>query len=743
MFRRSGVNAIGLFAILSAAIYVPTAFAQDADDAAESQRSAEQHYADFVHYIMIGRFDIAASEGRQLLDHPDATPANMLTFADQYKNSREAMLRVSGAERLGPIVGEIMKRINEGERDVRKDPKRVRANIEQLLGPPRAELYAIQRLQESGEYAIPWIVEALEDPKNADVVPRLVNVLPKIGKDGLNPLVQALNTSNDAARIQIIQSLGEIGYAQAMPYLKRIAEADDTPEDVRAAANDAVSRIAANTPGVSPGMSAAEMFVRLGEAYYENLPVVRVDPRLDEANVWYWKDGVLEAVAVPQLIWNEVMCLRSCESALELNANAPGAVSLWLAANFRREAELEMDPTAEGDDPREALDKTRPSNFPRAIYFARSAGPQYNLEVLARAIRSGNAAVALGAIAALAETGGPKNMAPNPGSQSPLAAALTFPDLLVRLKAALVLGDALPREQFVGSERVVPTLAEALAQTGQASMIVVDPDETNRNRVQGALREDGINAVAEADLFSAMNRAKAELPTVDAVVLATDVQSPGLAEALAQLRGDYSFANLPIILLVKPDTMVTARALAAGDARITTVLADAPKTTLLRAWQTVAARVGKTPLSSDEALELALQSAEVLREIAVAGSAIYSFDQAVNALINALAYPVEDLRIRAAAVLALTNKPEAQVALAEVATSDQQSETLRLAAFDALAESASHHGNLLPADLVERLLDQAMNAGDMVIRVNASKALGALNLPSATPARIINTYHAN
>jgi hypothetical protein len=155
----------------------------------------------------------------------------------------------------------------------------------------------------------------------------------------------------------------------------------------------------------------------------------------------------------------------------------------------------------------------------------------------------------------------------------------------------------------------------------------------------------------------------------------------------------------------------------------------------------VAARVGKTPVSADEAFGLAMQAADVLREIAVSGSAVYSFDDAVNALINALAYPVEELRIKAASVLALTNNAAAQVALAEVATNDQQTQTLRLAAFDALAESASHHGNLLPADLVERLLDQAMNAGDMVIRVNASKALGALNLPSATPARIINTYH--
>src|SRR3990170_197819 len=172
-----------------------------------------------------------------------------------------------------------------------------------------------------------------------------------------------------------------------------MAEDSGTPDNLRGAAVEAVGRIAANNPGTSPGVSAVEAFVQLAEAYYANRPAVRADPRDEEANVWYWRDNFLTPVAVPQLIFDELMCMRCCQEALRLAPETGEAVSLWLAANFRREAQLEMDPTAETEDPRAGLDRTRPANFPRAIYFARSAGPKYNLQVLERAVRDRDSAV--------------------------------------------------------------------------------------------------------------------------------------------------------------------------------------------------------------------------------------------------------------------------------------------------------------------------------------------------------------
>jgi hypothetical protein len=65
----------------------------------------------------------------------------------------------------------------------------------------------------------------------------------------------------------------------------------------------------------------------------------------------------------------------------------------------------------------------------------------------------------------------------------------------------------------------------------------------------------------------------------------------------------------------------------------------------------------------------------------------------------------------------------------------------RLPAFESLAESAKRHGNLLDPVEVDELRALTMTADDPVIKVNASRALGALNLPTHDATTIITESH--
>ena len=152
-----------------------------------------------------------------------------------------------------------------------------------------------------------------------------------------------------------------------------------------------------------------------------------------------------------------------------------------------------------------------------------------------------------------------------PGAaMEPLAQALNFPDQVVRIKAALALAHALPSTSFVGSDRVVPTLAEALSQTGGQYFLVIESNEANRNRVMDALRADQTIAIGEGDLFAALQRARQELPVVSAFVLATDLGDQDLAATVRSIRANNLYAMTPIVLLTNEDQLGVAEMIAIG-----------------------------------------------------------------------------------------------------------------------------------------------------------------------------------
>ena len=354
------------------------------------QLSAQQLYIDFVHFVMLGRYDIAEAYGQRLLDHPEARPDALLDVADEQVNSREALTWALGRPKVGPLARQILDRLAQGELHRRKDARRINAYIEGLAGGARAELNNAERLRNAGEYAVPWLIKTLQDPKRTVLHARIVRTLPKIGRAAVNPLVAALQMPDPITKQTIIRALGRMGYAQAVPYLKVLVEDPATTDGFRRTAAEALDQIhSSDLPKFS--MSAAEAMYNLAGNYWINSSGVRADPRQPETNVWYWRDGFLHPVPVPTTIYDEVMAMRSCETALRLDPNHEPAVALWLAADFRREAELGMNVESEEPDPaRQALDKTRPADFLRAVYFARSAGPRICHLVLGRAIDGGN-----------------------------------------------------------------------------------------------------------------------------------------------------------------------------------------------------------------------------------------------------------------------------------------------------------------------------------------------------------------
>ncbi|MBK8270113.1 MAG: hypothetical protein IPK83_18185 [Planctomycetes bacterium] len=490
----------------------------------------------------------------------------------------------------------------------------------------------------------------------------------------------------------------------------------------------------------------------MADLYYADTESLQADPRSEEANVWYLRGNDLKYIPVPRAIFNDIMSMRSCEEALILKPDHDPAVALWLASNYRREAKLGLDVESDQPSPFEAKDSTRSENYPRSIYFGRSAGAKYNHMVLGRAYERRESGVALGAIAALRETAGEPGLIGSEDIKQPLVQCLSFPNRQVRVKAALrARRRPLPKMPFSGCENVVAVLSEALLQSGRQAALVVDADDGLRNKLQALLRASGYECAVGATLYEAIQAGKdAGLPSFDLILLGSDIAQPDAAEAIAELRKGFETSATPILVVAKEDGVARASRLARESVGVEVLdafiidLGDAEKISemvssrISRASQSL----GMTPLGRDMSLDLAIQSAQVLRLIAESNLKVYDPSKAAPALIGSLKSPSEILRTQSGRTLALIGNVESQEAVAEYAMDAARGQPERIAAFASLAESARRIGSLIgEREVVSRLIEFTLNESDLVLRSAASKAMGALNLPSNKAGDIIRAQH--
>lgn len=692
-------------------------------------REQKNQADDGFYFSQLGRFDVANANFAALLA-ADPDPVALLEFTDRVPKRREILLQLMHEPAIGASVRQVLMLLDEGEEAIKADPTRVRTNIERLGGPPRGFENAVEALKESGEYAVPFMIQTLRDPDMKPLYPAILRALPQIDRPALNPLVMALRMNDEGTKRHVIAALGKIGYHQAAPYLLALLTDEDTSEDIRRLARESLAML----PAVDPeSTSAAAAFFELAEAYYADTPSLAADKRLETANVWYWRDGLLQNIKVPTVIFNEIMAMRCCEETLRHEPGHGPALALWLAANFRREAQL----------PVGAEDHTRPDNYPPASYFAQSAGAEYCLMALARAIDTTDPAVALGMIDALRKTAGPASLLTGEGERLPLAEALSFPDRMVRVRAGLTLGAARPTATFHNYQNLMPVLSEALMlHDGARNALVVDPDDGSANTVAGALRADGFEVLTDASLFAGLQKVREGWPGVDVIFLASDVREPDLATGIAALQSEFRFAGTPVVVITKPGTVEAVQALVQADHRVHDVPLRPTPAQVSRAVAEGLRSVGAEAITPAVGAELAMDAAEVLRLLAVTRNPVFDVVNAETALLEALTNDDQALRLKVAEVLGYLGTTRAQEAVAAIALDSGETEDTRVKMFAALADAAKRRGSLLGDEMVNEIVEMAESHENMRLREAASQALGALSVPGAPASEIIRNQYS-
>ena len=683
--------------------------------------STARNWEEFMHYVLIGRWDLAQGYGQALIElDPDPVEVLDLAQSDRFPDAYKKLLLLSDNEQLRDIAASVLELIERGRYLRRTNLTRIADEIDRLSGPTRGRMLAVSRLADSGEWAVPLIIQTLRDPTRSEEYANIIWALPKLNKEIVGPLLVVLQQC-DELNIQLIvlETLEQLGYPQALPYLLEILERPDASAEIREKATEVYERIAKQK--LTDGVSAALEFEQLAEGFYNHQPSLQVAASQIQATVWFWdrKKGLVFE-QVPAGAFDELMTMRACEQAIRLDGDMSSAIALWLSAFFRLEAEGYDQPKYFG------------ANHAGAATYAMVSGPEYLHQVLNRALQNRNQAVALAAINVLQRNSGQQSLLYEIGGESPILQALSYPDREVRYRAALTVAGALPTQPFDQSDLVLPILAEMMRQKGQRYAMVVDADQERRNQMIDMLQSSGDFAGVGGEAFfaAAMERSRS-FPSIDLLLVAWDIDKPTVAEGIKLQQTDQRLGFCPTIVYCPTDEMPAVTPLP-QKFNFVAVHPDTLAIDQIRSLrEDILARNHAVPFDQSKADAFAAQAAQIMRELAVSGNTVLDLRDVQDELIEALNETRRHILVDAIYTLSCMDTLKAQRALAEVGLSPQRPRELQLLSLQNLARSAKFFGNLLVAEQIEALEALATDrGGDDELRSIAAETFGSLNLPS-------------
>jgi hypothetical protein len=685
---------------------------------AQNETSDKLLLENFIHYVIIGKHDLAASNGEVLLnsDLSDKELAELLSALrepDRFRKAIRLGLRQDDSEDLLDVAGALEVRMEAGYRSRAREPERIQESIRMLLGGQRSVALGRERLVEAGEYAVPYMLSALMDRGNPILKAELMQTFRVMGGRCVVPLSEALPQLEAELQESLASVLGEIAYPTSVPAMY---EAWSNANN--AAVRRALSMALGNISGLGgPDSSLADLQIELAGRYLARDRSLLSFPGEEFQLVWRFEPRTgLIATAVRTEIFYPVQAMRQFQRALINEPNNQVALSGWISSNFKREINL----------PDGYEDPTYGPQMREPMYYAVAAGPSSVLPVLAGALTESDTALARRAIEALSRTAGAENLWQAEGDRQPLAQALMYPDRRVKAEAALTLAAAMPTQEFPRSSRVVPELASAIRAAGTNYAAVITSDREIQLELAATARNLGFDVLQPAASLAALEESLTGTPGLDLVLLAG--QRDTIEAQVEQIRLRDKVAAAPLLVLAET----------ADRAHLAALFRSDPATHVIRIKDEIAAReaaitnmmevVAGGLLSVEESEAYALRALDALHDLAVARHPIFDVGDAARQLEDALGKTEGELRLAIAGVLSLIGEHRTQVALMDAAINAAGSEQIAL--LNEVTASARLFGNLLEERQVEELLTLVQESQGELATTAAATA-GALNLPSS------------
>jgi hypothetical protein len=684
---------------------------------------AREQVKDYVHYVRIARYDLAKSFGQAVLDKMAAPfgkvegdaaidPAEFAKLIDEageagrFEDSSSRGMRIADIE---SVSTQLARAYELGKQGTARGATSIDENINLLTGTQRQRLVARERLAEAGEYAMPQLLAALMNQSNPTLRAEVRQLMVDMGRQAARPLQSVLGSLDAGTQETVAGILGDIPMTTSIPYLSQLAASGST-DGARRAATLAISKLTGG--GFVGNADVAAQFRAVAEQYLAEAESLTPFPKEPTQTVWAYDAAAgLTGTPVNTAVFHETMAMQTAKLALKANPADKQALATWIAADFQREIQ-----TPAGYAHPMMADRAD------AMYYASAAGSDVLQSVLARALATGNVAMARKAIETLGKTIGPAQLANNGAGVGALSAALRFPNRLVQTDAALVLASNAGSGSFDGAERVVPILASAVRDAGVKNALVISTDGERANAISQALRTAGYTLLSPASDIAGADAAAASVPGVDLVVTALGPVATG--ETVKALRASPRFSASPVLAMTDAQGQVDLGRDFDRDPMVRLVRSGVDAQAMTEAVNQLTTATGSTALTADEATARSAKALAALRDVALSGSSAMNVADAAGPLVAALGADKADLR-GIGSVLAVINSPDAQRALVDAAMKAEGDNMTALLAN--AAENARRFGNLLGDSQVRALADLAAKPTAPGATA-ASTLLGALNV---------------
>lgn len=697
-----------------------------------------QQVDDFWHYGEIGRYDLQAAIGQKIIAAGQANPEELLKTMQQISAQHHQypteqptdldgeLLRWQAADpAMKPVATQLLDLVNKGRFARRQNQDFILANIKRLNDGERGYMLGMQQLRNSGELAVPAMVNILtstapEDMQMHDVVER---ALIDLGREALNPLLVATEMPpQNAALTTISHILGQIGYPIAAPYLLALSHNPQALKTVRDAANSALHDL-----NVDPNSNPGDLFYGWADKFYYGTASIQADPRSPVAFMWTWSNG-LSSKQVPPQIFNDLMAMRFTEHALRFDPSQPDqAIALWLASNIRRTIDL----------PPGATDPTRTPDEPTPHYYNVAEGAKYLNLVLGRSLKDDSAqsaAVALAAVKSLQNIVGQSNLFSGERGM-PLVDAMRFSDRQVRFEAAFALAAALPQQHFKGDARVVPLLAEAVSQSGTPGVLIVGPQS---DRAKWAADLKGYALAGGDDPSTALADA-ITVPAIDVILMSEDLGGPTIDRVSDLASQNPRLERAAKLIIVHSLASPWARMSLTDPTISYTEATSGPA--LAAAVDAARKKAGGLPMDEKVASDFALRAANLLSKLAITHNPVLDLSVAESTLLSSLGDKRPQIASAAGDALAMLNTSQSQAGLADRANDSATLPDVRISLYHSLATSAKFFGNRLNPQQIGVLGQVVLGEKNVDIRSAAADARGALNLPAEDAKALIVDRH--
>jgi hypothetical protein len=623
--------------------------------------------------LQFGRADEAKRYLAQLLA---SKPADE-TLAPLTTRYADFLFEISRKEEVQPEGREVADVIFGAAQRTTQNAERIAVAIAQLSDPqPSVRQEALGKLAQAGASAVNPMLHALADASREKEHANIRGALTALGGAVEMPLIGALETPNEALRVQIVAVLGRMGSSRAAVHLVRPALDPRASAELRQISAAALKRIS----GAVPDLSEAERFLtrEAGRFLRGELPYEK--DALDRVTLWSWQSANEQVVPVklPLRDAGVLLAARTANDLYILRPSDNAAQRLMLLTN------LELAKVLGG------LDRPLAMTGGSAGAVAAASGTQVVNQVLADAMRLGRVPAAIAAADVLGQIGDPAAIHTHDGP-SPLAEAMIYPDRRVRLAAALAAVKLAPGDSFPGAGRVSDVLTWFLGTGGTSVVLIGHPRGEEAQSLVGfmnALGYEGEGAYVGRVL---VERALAN-PDYEFVLISDAIDLPPVEELVQWLRRDFRTARMPIGVMARGERLDALRDALRYDPlvtvfpRIHSVEVAANEVDKLRAI------AGRNLVGRDERLAEARAALAALTVLAKDPKTFARYDLSRHepTVIRSLNNPA--LTADSAGLLALYATPKSQTALVDFASQNSRPLTDRQAAAAAFAAAVKRRG---------------------------------------------------